>query len=81
MGLGPMARIRVKFYSFAAVTVAGIAVGAPMWSVLAAALICVAIPFAVVAQDAGPLRALFLPSRVAAPATTVRKAAHHAQIP
>ncbi|MFJ6169064.1 hypothetical protein ACIQH6_28385 [Micromonospora orduensis] len=58
-----MARMRLKLYSFALVAVAGIAVDAPLWSVLASVFICVAIPFAVAAQGIGPVRALLLPSR------------------
>ncbi|MEV7331863.1 hypothetical protein [Micromonospora sp. NPDC093244] len=74
------ARMRLKLYSFALVAVAGIVVGAPLWSILAPIFICVAIPFAAAAQGIGPVRALFLPSRVDPPAPTAREAVHHGRV-
>lgn len=79
MRLTPMARIRVKFFSFAALTAAGIAIGAPIWSTGAALLICVAIPLALALQGTDSVRALLLPNRVATVASPVRKAVRHEQ--
>ncbi|MEV6813467.1 hypothetical protein [Micromonospora sp. NPDC051296] len=80
MHLAPMARIRIKFYSFAVLAAAGITIDAPIWSIVAPIFICVAIPLAVAAQGTGHVRDLFLPSRVAAPVPAARKAVRHAQI-
>ncbi|MGA4685178.1 MULTISPECIES: hypothetical protein [Micromonospora] len=76
----PVARIRVTFYSIAALAVAGVATNAPVWSIAASLFLCVAIPLAVAFQGPEHLRALFVPFRAAEPAALTRKDIRHAQI-
>ncbi|MFI7249136.1 hypothetical protein [Micromonospora chalcea] len=76
----PIARIRVTFYSIAALAVAGVATDAPVWSIAASLFLCVAIPLAVAFQSPEHLRALFVPSRAADMAAHTRKEIRHAQI-
>ncbi|MFJ8829608.1 hypothetical protein [Micromonospora aurantiaca] len=76
----PVARIRVTFYSSAALAVAGVATNAPFWSIAASLFLCVAIPLAVAIQSPEHLRALFVPSRATEPAALTRKDIRHAQI-
>ncbi|WP_244933198.1 hypothetical protein [Micromonospora tulbaghiae] len=76
----PVARIRVTFYSIAALAVAGVATDAPIWSIAASLFLCVAIPLAVAVQSPEHLRALFVPSRATEPAALTRKDIRHAQI-
>ncbi|MEH0827582.1 MULTISPECIES: hypothetical protein [unclassified Micromonospora] len=76
----PVARIRVSFYSLAVLAVAGVATGAPFWSIAASLFLCVATPLAVAFHSPEHLRALFVPSRAAEPAALTRKDIRHAQI-
>ncbi|MFI2387797.1 hypothetical protein [Micromonospora aurantiaca (nom. illeg.)] len=76
----PVARIRATFYSIAALTVAGVATDAPVWSIAASLFLCVAIPLAVAFQSPEHLRAMFVPSRAAESAAHTRKEIRHAPI-
>ncbi|MEU7714219.1 hypothetical protein ACIA8B_17935 [Micromonospora chalcea] len=76
----PVARLRVTFYSIAALAVAGVATDAPVWSIAASLFLCVAIPLAVAFQSPAHLRALFVPSRAVDEAAHTRKDIRHAQI-
>ncbi|MEU8073499.1 MULTISPECIES: hypothetical protein [unclassified Micromonospora] len=76
----PITRLRVTLYSIAALAVAGVAVDAPVWSVVASLFLCVALPLAVALQSPEHLRALFVPSRAADAAAHTRKETRHAQI-
>ena len=76
----PVARIRVTFYSIAALAVAGVATDAPVWSVAASLFLCVAIPLAVAFHSPQHLRASFAPPRAADDAAHTRKEIRHAQI-
>ncbi|MBL6277989.1 hypothetical protein JMF97_17680 [Micromonospora fiedleri] len=75
-----MARLRVRFYSFAALAAVGIVIDAPIWSIAAAAFLCAAIPLAVALQGTGRVRALFVPSRVAKLAAPQREVVRDAQV-
>jgi hypothetical protein len=78
MNRSPIAGLRVRFYSFLALAVAGVAVDAPVPSVAAAVFICAATLLAVALQEAGGVGALFLPSRFAHVAAPVGRAAPNA---
>ncbi|MEV6695055.1 hypothetical protein AB0M35_26630 [Micromonospora sp. NPDC051196] len=80
MDLVPMARLRVKLYSFAVLAAAGVAIDAPIWSIVAVVSICAAIPLAVALQGTGRVRTLFLPSRDVTMAAPQREVVRDAQV-
>ncbi|MEV5695143.1 hypothetical protein [Micromonospora globbae] len=58
----PIARTRVKLAVCAALTLAAVGAGMPVWTVVALALTCAAIPLAVALAGGGPLlRELLVP--------------------